>query len=881
MLKNFEGLDGFVWWKGVVEDRMDPLMLGRVRVRIFGLHTEDKSQIPTDTLPWAQVCLPIDHGNNVVGLREGDWVFGFFMDSTICQMPCVIGMIPGIPTQPASPNIGFNDPTTIEQLGDVPRPPEFGTSYDFGSNFLLGLQDASNVSLNKTLADIRPKVSVKNRPLIDNFSQQLSKFDQKSLFNLSQFMLQDPAGGLNLLAQDNKSKNYDNIINTIGLDSVGNLSDENRKSVADGLGIVLRQLSTNPSLQQNLKSTLQSEVTNRLTSFVNNIIPTEVAQSLSTLGPASNINLILSNLQNGGKFDVANLFNGNINGTITDVIGKLLPINNPQEMISKLGRDTANSIAKFLGLDFGSNDEEWVPIEFENERTKNEPFRNENKLPIQGSGVGVLTKKFDISTFPYDINNDNVYDNTDAELLIQQTRRDQSGEQGEGESTYNTPIYSASRYPLEPFLNEPITSRLARNQKIEDTIVAKKTANVSSFSAASYDPVKNMGLNAFFFPRLAGAPKLKPDGETKDQLPVEGEPFDEPPTPYAAKWPYNHVYQSESGHYIEIDDTPKAERLHWYHRSGTFREMHPDGTLVDKCINKMYTISVGDMFIASNKNIHLTSDESTKIKAETELTIESGSTTISTGGLSIKSGTTFQEMEGGHAQKISDNKEVEIGGDYILKVDGKVKIIADNIAFDSLSYISMRAASSIVFESPVIGNNTASFNVAGIANLFPTFSPLYTQNLEPPFIPEVDDKKEEPVASNFKPGFIIRFSNGDYDPTQSNYLYKPKADSDGKPVVLVPPGNGPIVMYEALPTGQLETFDLKYAHGPGDTVTWQVTAPKHRRGNVIERPRFAGNANGGRDHYRFSKYAKDYPKQFIIADNTREFLVYDGKIRHD
>ena len=32
----------FVWWQGVVEDRIDPLMLGRCRVRILGYHTDDK-----------------------------------------------------------------------------------------------------------------------------------------------------------------------------------------------------------------------------------------------------------------------------------------------------------------------------------------------------------------------------------------------------------------------------------------------------------------------------------------------------------------------------------------------------------------------------------------------------------------------------------------------------------------------------------------------------------------------------------------------------------------------------------------------------------------------------------------------------------------------
>ena len=33
------------FYTGVVEDRFDPLSLGRVRVRLYGLHTDDKKLI--------------------------------------------------------------------------------------------------------------------------------------------------------------------------------------------------------------------------------------------------------------------------------------------------------------------------------------------------------------------------------------------------------------------------------------------------------------------------------------------------------------------------------------------------------------------------------------------------------------------------------------------------------------------------------------------------------------------------------------------------------------------------------------------------------------------------------------------------------------------
>ena len=43
---------------GVVEDRLDPLKIGRVRVRVFDVHTHRKDRIATPDLPWSMVVMP-------------------------------------------------------------------------------------------------------------------------------------------------------------------------------------------------------------------------------------------------------------------------------------------------------------------------------------------------------------------------------------------------------------------------------------------------------------------------------------------------------------------------------------------------------------------------------------------------------------------------------------------------------------------------------------------------------------------------------------------------------------------------------------------------------------------------------------------------------
>jgi hypothetical protein len=55
-----------------------------------------------------------------------------------------------------------------------------------------------------------------------------------------------------------------------------------------------------------------------------------------------------------------------------------------------------------------------------------------------------------------------------------------------------------------------------------------------------------------------------------------------PADPYAAAYPHNKVITTTSGHAIEIDDTPNAERINIHHKSGSFIEFHPDGKIVVK-----------------------------------------------------------------------------------------------------------------------------------------------------------------------------------------------------------------------------------------------------------------------------------------------------------
>lgn len=123
------GHDNFVWWIGVVEDRFDPLNVGRCRVRIFGSHTDNLDELPTRSLPWATPLYPINNSKSFSAPMEGDYVFGFFMDGLSSQAPAMLGVFPAIPqvdgaSQPEG--IGFSgkaklkDPTLSANSKLVP-----------------------------------------------------------------------------------------------------------------------------------------------------------------------------------------------------------------------------------------------------------------------------------------------------------------------------------------------------------------------------------------------------------------------------------------------------------------------------------------------------------------------------------------------------------------------------------------------------------------------------------------------------------------------------------------------------------------------------------------------------------------------------------------
>lgn len=94
--------------------------------------------------------------------------------------------------------------------------------------------------------------------------------------------------------------------------------------------------------------------------------------------------------------------------------------------------------------------------------------------------------------------------------------------------------------------------------------------------------------------------------------------WDQPASTYAAVYPHNQVYESESGHIVEFDDTEGAERIHIRHKSGTRTEITANGdqlaitkgnnTIIIDADNKVYIQGNSDITVQGNANIRAAND---------------------------------------------------------------------------------------------------------------------------------------------------------------------------------------------------------------------------------------------------------------------------------
>jgi hypothetical protein len=138
----------------------------------------------------------------------------------------------------------------------------------------------------------------------------------------------------------------------------------------------------------------------------------------------------------------------------------------------------------------------------------------------------------------------------------------------------------------------------------------------------NYAPENNHSVSSYA--RGQGEPELK----TQNRIKGEGATVIEPASKYKARYPFNNTMTTRSGHILEFDDTPGSERVQIFHKSGSYIEILPDGTIVTKSVKDHIQLAFGNISIFNQgdekggKDIEITSNQGgIAITAQQDVTV--------------------------------------------------------------------------------------------------------------------------------------------------------------------------------------------------------------------------------------------------------------------
>tara|TARA_R110000796_G_scaffold1844_3_gene7502 strand:+ start:6859 stop:10014 length:3156 start_codon:yes stop_codon:yes gene_type:complete len=713
---------------GVVENRQDPLRLGRCQVRIVGLHTHDKNYLPSLDLPWALPVQPIGSaamngiGFTPVGPVEGTSVVIMFADDDK-QQPIILGTVGGVPNEPgpidnddASPItcklsdiqlrtivgpvtgttltfvdnvtgdvnltkclaadmgvIGFGIPegTKIVSILNGTRITISNTLTNYGENLITFSEVPSNLAAVRESSNLNVVTSSSGQPVTTGSGDVVTSTPNDNV--------SVPSSAVNdaiPLVPPPKSTS-DQSKSTTGIkallaacDKVGLTTKEQKCAIlgiAGGESRWIPQLEAYNYSEDRLKQIYSfataADVQQYARAPKKGISRTEFFSW--AYGPTKRGKGFLGNLTDadGGKYYGRGFIQltGRANyqryqdlaaakGVTVDIV------NNPDSLDGDI--EVSALIAVLYFVDRVSS--------------KVNPNDNPGWFYAAKKAVGVNSPDIAAVKLSY-------YEYFYGSAAPGAPVKDAAAVQPEpatGVAANPTPGPSPqsiqrgtdsigfrdpnSKYPLKAYLNEPDTNRLARGV-IDGTVVRTKD-----------------GL------RVLGIPKG-----------IVGGTFDQPEVPYGAKYPFNKVYESESGHIQEFDDTPGQERIHTFHRSGTYSEVDANGTQVNYIVGDNYILMERNGCIHVAGECNITVDGNTNIFARSDANIEVAQ------NANVKVG---NNLDIGVATDVT----MAVGGDFKLNVAGDYSVQAANINTKASETINTQAVGAMSVKSETLNQQTTS-----------------------------------------------------------------------------------------------------------------------------------------------------------------------------
>ena len=726
-----------MFYTGVVESRSDPLELGRCQVRIVGLHTHDKTQLPTQQLPWATPVQPIGSaamngiGFAPVGPVEGTTVIIMFADSDM-QQPIMLGTVGGIPQAPQpiadddsavaiqSYNIKNIELRTIvgpvsgKQLTFVDKETGktnlttgltanmkvlgFGLSNDC---YIVSIDSPTQITISEqvtgygeniiTFAAAPTNIAAVNQSKASSVLKDGNGNPVTSSDGTPVQTTPTPANATTPSApastpantsiptvpppksSSNSSKASDGIKALIAAcDKVGLTTKEQKCAllgIAGGESAWVPQLEGYNYSESRLKqiySFTTAETAAKYSDASKKGITREQFFSW-VYGPSQRGKGFLGNQTDadGGKYFGRGFIQLTGRGNyaryqkLANAAGLNIDIvNNPDSLDEDIN---VSALVAALYI------KDRVPAGVK--PNAHPDYFYAAKKAVGVNSPDIAAKKLKYYEYFYGSNAGGAVEK-DANPPSVEPPADGSnptpGPSAESiaSGTDNTGFRDPNnKYPLKDYIGEPDTNRLARGL-VEGTIVAKKDASIRK-----------------------GVPKAYDQGNWDQNLPS-----------YGAQYPYNKIYESEAGHIQEFDDTPGYERIHTFHRAGTYQEIDPNGTQTNYIVGDNFMITERNGFIWIGGEYNLTVDGNANIFCRTDANIEVSQNANVRVGNNVDLG-------------VANDVNMAVGGNFLLKVAGDFKIDANNITAKAQTDYDVQALGALG-----IKGNTTNIEAENAAN---------------------------------------------------------------------------------------------------------------------------------------------------------------------
>jgi len=710
---------------GIVENRSDPLELGRCQVRVVGLHTHDKNLLPTADLPWCASMQPSTSaamngiGFSYVGPVEGTSVVVTYLDDTL-QQGLILGAVGGIATEPVP--IDFDDSGPILEgtqetvsLRTVKGPTNGNKIYFYDPNNAGRTNLTSNLTANMrvsgygiiegtTIVSIDSGTQITISTNVRDFGENILEFTQppaNAKFVAESKTLTSASAG-DTRADTVKNTPTNNAIPTIpppefrntqakssegikaliaACDKVGLTTKEQKctlLAIAGGeSGWVPKEESYNytPARLKQIFSFATEEDVSRYSNAVKKGMTRQEFFSWC-YGPTKRGKGFFGHTsdEQAGKYygrgfiQLTGYSNYKRYNDLANKMGLGIDIVNDPDSLDNDINVSATVAALYLKDRVSS---------------KVNPNDNPGWFFAGKKAVGVNSPDIDsrkISYYEY------FYGSTLSGGVVKGAGaaapdvplESADGKPGPSQKSITTGSFSIgfrdpnNKYPLREYLGESDVNRLARGI-IQGTIVGIKDSK-----------------------RIVGIPKA-----------LGGGSWDQPLAPYGSKYPFNKVYESESGHVQEFDDTPGQERTHSYHRSGTFTEVDANGTQVNYI--------VGDNFILMEQNgcIHVAGECNITVDGNTNIFARSNANIEVSQNASIAVG---NNLDIG----VANDTTLAVGGDFLLKVGGSYKVDAGDITVKSQANVNTQAVGDLSNKAAKVAiesQGDADILVAGTFNM--------------------------------------------------------------------------------------------------------------------------------------------------------------------